>query len=1257
MMLQESQGGSLRTAADVNVVAAFFQRCQLEGSSLQSIARRSVCLEFWRKKMHRLILRAMLIATVLVALSSSLLAQQTGNIVGTVVDPTGAVISQAKVTLINAKTGDVRATTSNGEGFFAFSSTQAADYSVKVEAQGFRPAELSGIHISPGDRRDLTVSLAVGTESASVTVVAAGASEIKVDSGDLSSTLSSTDIGNLAIQGRDVTELLKTMPGFSMNTSYNGVQNKAGYSSTVTSIQSSVGNGISAPGAPDRSGGADLVSDGAHILDPGCACNANQTVNPDMVAEVKVTTSAYGADSMSGPVVISAVGKSGSSDYHGGVYLNFRDRNLNSNDWYFNHLKQARPNDRYWYPGGQVGGPVPFTHKKLTFFGGFEDYQQRFPDGTSTGLLKAMVPTVSERAGHFDPTIADNAAMCSAIAGWVASQYRCQPITSISTRNGYVSGIQNSDVSAYLAPGAAAWMKLIPQPNHVPTSSENFNYVSPLIDTNNGYMGHAKFDYAFSENTKASMSLNQQHENYSQPVQRWWLPADSIATPGNPQSSTISRTIAGSLVKVFNSTTTNEFLAGLSFMNSPVKFGDPKALDRDALGFPYKYPGLSPIMPSLQNSWWNSDMGVPMMMDNGRIHYFSRKMQPSISDNFTKVFRTHTVKAGVSWMRSGNRQANVDQGTGGSLGQIAYGPIWDYSSPDGSQITSSYNPVLDLMLDHAGNFTYLPDTIADMKDDSIGFYGQDEWKINKRVSINYGLRITHDLPWQDVTGKFGAAAWTQDWYDADVAKGITALPGMRWHAKDNAIPLAGHSMDSIFYAPRFGVALDAYGNGKTVFRGGLGVYYYHDNLAGYDAATGTSMGGTSCNLTSATFLSAVDAGTNVQCANTGSGVTSATAVDFTDHTEPRTLNYNFTLSQQTAGKSLLEISYLGSQSIDLINPLGNVNIMPIGAYAKPDPNPASSNFGKLIPIGTISSNSGNVVQDFYPLTHYTNLNLIRHGAWSNYNSLQVVWTKSQGPLTYNLNYTWSKTLGINGTEDPVNIENDYGILGQDHTHVFNASYSYETRHQFNRNKLAGAALNGWTVSGILNLQSGINIQQGFSKNLGLGGNNTLPTDVHTVNTTYYLGTANYTLQPKLTCNPAAGRKGGALINASCFSLPADPQFQAVTNSQGNVDYYLTDLGGQGQYQMPYMRGPAFFQTDLSFSRTVKITERQNVMFRIEGLNFLNHPLESFDQNNANNLNLNYTNGVLKTSDTGWNYGVPNEKFGRRIAELTFKYNF
>lgn len=1200
--------------------------------------------------MCRLVIRKLWLAIACAMLTVPTLAQQTGSIVGTVEDQSSAIIPQAKVVLVNTGTGETRNTSANGEGFFVFSGVAVGDYSVKVESKGFQTAELSAIHVGPGDRRNLNVTLSIATNSMSVTVEATS-STIVADTGDLSSTLSSKEIGNLALQGRDVTELLKTLPGFNMNTGYNGVQNKPGYNSTVTSIQSSVGNGITSPGAPDRSGGADLVSDGAHILDPGCACNANQTVNADMVSEVKVSMSAYGADSTTGPVVISAVGKSGTSQYHGEAYLHFRDYHMNSNDWIYNYNKQGRPNDRYWYPGGQIGGPVPLTRKKLVFFVGFEDYRQSFPDGTSGGLLKSMLPTVSERTGHFDPTLADNAAVCGAIASWVSSQYRCQPITDIHTKDGYVAGIENDDVSNFIAPGGQAWLKLIPTPNFTPTASHDYNWVYPLIDTNNGYMAHAKFDYAFSENTKAYVSLNQQHENYTEPVQRWWVPANSIVTPGGPASSTISRTVSGSLIKVFNPSTTNEVLAGLSFMNSPTKFSDANALKRSTLNFPYQYPGLSPYMPSLQNSWYNSDLGIPQMMDNARVDYFSRKMQPSISDNFTKVIRTHTIKAGISWLRSGNRQANVDQGTGASFGQVAYGPIWDYNGPGGAQITSAYNPVLDMLLDYAGNFTYLPETVSDMKNDSFGFYGQDEWKVNNKLMLNYGLRISHELPWQDSTGKFGASAWTQDWYNADLSDGITALPGMRSHASDHSIPLAGHHLDGAFYAPRFGIAFDAFGTGKTVFRGGLGVYYYHDNLSGYDTATATTMGGTSCNLKTSTFLPQVDNGTNVQCANTATGVTSATAVDPADHTEPRTITYSFTVSQATIGKSVIELSYNGSQSVNLINSLQNVNVMPIGAYSKPDPNPASSSYNQLVAINKLSSDTS-LQQDFYPLTHYTTLSLIRHGGWSNYNAMLVTWSKSQGALTYNLNYTWSKTLGINGTMDPSNIENDYGLLSQDHTHVFNAAYAYQTGNRF-KGKALGTILNGWIITGITNLQSGVLLPRGFSANLGLSGSNTLETDVHTVSSMYYLGTSSYTLMPVQICNPAAGRTGGSYINPGCFSLPSSPSF----TSDGTGNYYLAELGGQGAYQSANLRGPAFFNTDMTVSRTVKTTEKQSAEFKVTAMNFLNHPLKSFDQNNANNLNLNYSNGELVTSGNGWVYGVPNEKFGRRVLELSFRYRF
>lgn len=1198
--------------------------------------------------MYRSILKALLAVMFFLTLSTTLLAQQTGSIVGTVVDTTGAVVPNAQVSLINTATKDIRHTTTNNEGFFAFSGAVSGDYSIKVESQGFKAAEQVGIHLGPGDRRNLNFSLAVGAGEQVITVEAQASQLQVVDSGDLSSTLFAKNISNLALQGRDVTELVRTLPGFNNNTSYNGLQNKTGYDTQITSIASSVGRGYSANGTPDRAGGADLVSDGAHILDPGCNCNATQTVNPDMVAEVKVTTSAYSADSVTGPIVVSAVSKSGTTEYHGSAYLHFRDSALNSNDWSYNHSQLARPNDRYWYPGGQFGGPVPFTHKKLTFFTGFEYYNQSFPEQMSNGVLKAMLPTMSERAGHFDPTLSDNAAVCRSIqASTISDHRRCEAITSIDTVNGYVAGITNSDISAYIAPGAKALLKLVPQPNHTPTPSAAYNWVMPLMNTNNGYMFHTRADYSFNDSTKLYVSYNQQHELYGSPVQRWWLPGNSIGWPGDAATSSLSRTISGNLVKVLNPTTTNEFLASLSYLSGPLTIGNEKAVDRAALGYPYTYPG-SKIMPSIQNGWYNNDFGIPQMLDSGRIDYFIRKLQPSISDNLTKVLGTHTVKAGFSWLRSGNRESNVDQGSGAN-GTVTYGPLWDFNGPGSSQIMSAQNPVLDFMLDLPSGLTYQPTTVADVYDSSIAFYGQDEWKVNKRLTVNFGLRFSHETPWTDANGKVGGAAFSQAWYDADLANKVTYLPGMRWHAIDKSVPLSGHTLDAMFYGPRFGIAYDVFGTSKTVVRGGFGSYYYHDYVAG--APFSVAQGGTKCSSSGITFLSQIDKGTNVSCANTGGGVTSATAFDRNDHVEPRTYTYNFTVSQQMPLASLLEVSYVGSQSEDLLNPLQDINIMPIGAFAKPDPNPESANYGRLLPISQLNANNNQEQQDFKPYTHYQNLGLIRHGAWANYNALQVSWSKQRGSLTFNLNYTFSKTLGIGTKADPINMHNDYGLLNQDRTHVFNASYAFEVGNRFH-SRLGSVALNGWMISGILNLQSGASLQGWNSNNLNFGGKDSLGTDL---NSTYYLGQAagsngtGYTLMPVLTCNPGNAQISGQYINPNCFSLPSPPQF----NSAG----VMTKVGGQGQYQWPYLRGPAYFSSDLSLSRTVRITERQNVQVKFTGLNFLNHPLWSFDQNNANNVNLNFNNGVLASQSNGVPYGFPSEKFGRRVLEMTLRYNF
>ena len=231
---------------------------------------------------------------------------------------------------------------------------------------------------------------------------------------------------------------------------------------------------------------------------------------------------------------------------------------------------------------------------------------------------------------------------------------------------------------------------------------------------------------------------------------------------------------------------------------------------------------------------------------------------------------------------------------------------------------------------------------------------------------------------------------------------------------------------------------------------------------------------------------------------------------------------------------------------------------------------------------------------------------------------------------------------------------------------FNASYAYEVGQRFH-NKLEGAVLNGWMISGITSLQSGPPVQQSWSANMGLGGT-TLAADLmgtdtqgkavdfgtNAINATNYLGTPNYTLFPKLTCNPGSGLKSGQFVNPNCFALPSAPTFDPATG-------VLTGLGGQGQIHMPYFRGPKYTNTDLAASRTIKITENQNAQIKFSATNFTNHPLISFDSSNGQNLNLNYTKGVLAKTGTAnggtWVYGVPNEKFGRRVLEMSLRYNF
>lgn len=1184
----------------------------------------------------------------------------TGSLSGTVNDSTGAVVPQATVTLINEATHDQRMTTSNSAGHFTFAAVQPGTYTVSIAAASFKSWKQVGIPMNPGDLREVSgIALTAGTSTETVEVQAGAMDLLPTDSGERSAILSSKDIERLSLVGRNVSELLKVLPG--VTSVPNGISNGLGFDFTASaSTGSTIGVGLSPGGAPYR-GGTSYILDGANIIDPGCNCWSIAVVNPDMTQEVKVQTSNFGADSPNGPVIVNAISKSGSSNFHGQAYLYARNSALNANTWANNNQDSPRQSAAYYYPGGNFGGPVrvPGTdfnkNNKLLFWFGYEYYYQLLP---STTPLESYVPTAAMEGGNFTSSGAGNAALCP--GGFTAAATNwCNNLSGTVAPDGtpITGGIIPTQ---YLDAGAASLMKLFPAANANPlTTPGGYNYYLPISTQQNGHVWRLRVDYNLNENNKFFATYQTGSNTSTQPAHIYYNPSYAALYPGGSIANpTISRVLTGNYVHIFNATLTNEFVAAWGYASSPYQPTDLQAAYKSTIGYPYGtiYSSAALVAPSINSAGAQTfpDLSQPDLWEVGG-SYPLVKANPAFSDNVTKVYKAHTFKFGAFTELASNRQGTWAFPNG----ELSFYSGLNPSAANPTVRIGSLNPVANLAMGIAspgnGNlaFTqnnYMP--VQDMAYRTTSAYVMDDWKMISRLTLNLGLRFDHVGRWYDRQGT-GLAVWLPGRYASDLASG-KVYPGVYWHAIDPGIPVGGSPTRIAFTSPRLGFAWDLDGAGRTVVRGGWGQYRWNDQYNDYGGDLSTSQLMATYNAPSGQAITLSQIGKlGSSAAATASLPSSVSAADPNDYQVPNTSAWNLTVDRQLPWGSLFEIAYVGNTTRHLLmggassgSAIGgsgftNVNKIPVGGLFNPDPVT-----GAAAPADP-DNTSTYKLQDYYPYQAGYGSNSIgvgEHVGYSNYHGLQVAWLKQAGRLSFNVNYTWSKSLGIiNSTVDAFNVHGNYGVLSIDRPQVINTSYAYDLGALYHGGyKVIGGATNGWTVSGTTTWQSGGNLQAQDTQNLGLTILNTAKNENITSNT--YFGTNANEVLPIATCNPRSNLQAHQLLNLSCFSAPA--------------------VGQQGVRQFPYLSGPSYNNSDLTIYKTFGITERQKLQFRASAFNFMNHPLWGFSTTNDITLKYATANGTSFTPNVasglpaGYTWGTMDSKSGSpRIMELSLKYSF
>lgn len=1165
----------------------------------------------------------MLSSVLLLSAAPSVFAQSdNASVSGMVIDQTGSPVEGAIVVVRSDQTGAEHSVPTSTKGTYSLSGLAPGKYTVSAKATGFDVTTVTNNNFDPSIRSTVNLELHVGQATQQVQVTAQE-TQLEADTSAIGSVITSNQVKNLPLNGRNPVYLALTKAGITSGPSSPTGASGSAAGSNISSFNFSTGlGGINIDGGRERD---NLITyDGAVAVRVRASGDSIGTPDLDAVQEVQILATNYPAEygrSIGGQIRI--VTRSGGQNFHGTLYDYFQNPVLNANSWVRNdNANNSNPN----YPaalktnnvapftfnqfGGVVDGPLYIPHvlpKGKVFF----LYSEAFVEYPQTVDNPVTVPNPAFRTGDFSSLITGNSK---------TNQYIRDPQSSLpcSTSTGGPGCFPGNIIPASrLSANGVGLLSIFPTPTpnfligtqnllqiaRYPANQEIDSGNLDIVPNDKDYIRFRLTNFHYHEDNPFSAAYDLVPRIYDRPNE------------------------TGSLdwVHTFNATTTNEVLLTGSHDVARLSIDTTSGLyDRTRYGvnYPYLFPGSKDLPNKIPTVKFDSTTSITPM-DGSTYPSHSQGEIIDIADTFTKVLNAHTVRAGGLYERSGENDRDQIAFSTSTAGQT--------NNQNGQFDFNNSNPAgtgVDLA-DAALGLYYTYSEVGARSEtpyraDLYEFFAQDSFKATPKLHVEYGLRYSSIHPYYSLwnnAGSFDPAFYnagsaikvnpasgnpianTGDPLDGTVLWGngftssanghVAAATTGQYNSLFHNLPRGYVYVQKFLFQPRLGLAYQV--NDKTVMRSGFGRYTTRQGVSDFVFAGG---------IPPLQQVASVSSGSadNPSAGSGGSYPTLSGEID-RNSPQPEAYVWDVQVERELGFQTVADIAYVGRHALHQ-QYAANANQLQPGTLTNP-------------------ANKGISANALRPFKGYSAINLVEQGDTATYDGLQLDVNRrfTQG-LGLGVAYTYAssrdcdsfqKTV-IPNTYDPKAIcgPSDYDIRN---ALVLNAVYAIPFRSD---NPLLRGGLAGWQLTQAYQFQTGAPISVSTGTDIAGVGPGSGP--------------------QLLQIAPGASLKGNGK-----FSHGADSNSWFATTSGDGTPIFITPTPGTftAQHNRNILRAPGQAYYNAALLKSFLLFHEEAIAFRLDAFDFVNHP-------NWNAPDTNYTDAT---------FGKVTQKNSQRSMQASLRYSF